>query len=244
MHGRRQAVTFVLYLFAHVATTTIATTGIGAHLLRVTRLYAMSRRAHQDDYKISSNLTVNLGLRYEYATPPVEKGNRLVNFDPATGTEVFATDGDTYDRTLIHPDDNNIAPRLGFAYAPARRWVVRGAYGVFYSHTVRQGREGMLGFNPPHLVDNLLQTTVSGAGAGKLAPAPCSFTASPPSDPPDGGGPPQADSITANTEQRAVDLDNLIWNFPLESESPPMAPARVYLAQVVQLRRYEHVTAA
>ena len=43
--------------------------------------------------------------------------------------------------------------------------VVRGGYGVFYTHTVRQGREGLLGFNPPYLVDNLLQTSVSGAAA-------------------------------------------------------------------------------
>ena len=48
---------------------------------------------------------------------------------------------------------------------PAPRWVIRGAYGVFYSHTVRQGREGLLGFNPPYLVDNLLQTGVTGAAA-------------------------------------------------------------------------------
>lgn len=119
----------------------------------------------QDDYKLTSNLTLNVGIRYEYATPPLEKDNRLVNFDPETGTEIRATDGGTYERALIHPDYNNVAPRLGFAYTPAARWVVRGAYGVFYSHTVRQGREGMLGFNPPYLVDNLLQTTVSGAAA-------------------------------------------------------------------------------
>ncbi len=43
--------------------------------------------------------------------------------------------------------------------------VVRGAYGVFFTHTVRQGREGLLGFNPPFLVDNLLQTGVTGAAA-------------------------------------------------------------------------------
>ena len=43
--------------------------------------------------------------------------------------------------------------------------VIRGAYGVFYSHTVRQGREGLLGFNPPFLVDNLLQTSVTGSAA-------------------------------------------------------------------------------
>ena len=43
--------------------------------------------------------------------------------------------------------------------------MIRGGYGVFYTHTVRQGREGMLGFNPPYLVDNLLQTSVTGAAA-------------------------------------------------------------------------------
>jgi hypothetical protein len=119
----------------------------------------------QDDFKITSGLTLNVGVRYEYATPPREKNNRLVNFDPVSGTEVTARDGGTFDRTLIHPDRNNVAPRVGFAWTPARKWVVRGAYGVFFSHTVRQGREGMLGFNPPYLVDNLLQTGVTGAAA-------------------------------------------------------------------------------
>ena len=70
-----------------------------------------------------------------------------------------------FERALIHPDRNNFAPRVGFAYSPTPRWVVRGGYGIFYTHTVRQGREGMLGFNPPYLVDNLLQTSVSGAAA-------------------------------------------------------------------------------
>ena len=83
----------------------------------------------------------------------------------SAGTMVFAKDGDTFERALIHPDRNNFAPRIGFAYTPAARWVVRGGYGVFYTHTVRQGREGMLGFNPPYLVDNLLQTGVTGAAA-------------------------------------------------------------------------------
>lgn len=119
----------------------------------------------QDDYKVNSKLTLNIGLRYEYATPPREKENRFSNFDPVTGTAVFARDGDIFARALVHPDRNNFAPRFGFAYSPTSRWVVRGAYGVFYNHTVRQGREGLLGFNPPFLVDNLLQTTVTGAAA-------------------------------------------------------------------------------
>jgi hypothetical protein len=119
----------------------------------------------QDDYRVTSNLTANVGLRYEYATPPREKDNQFANFDPETGTMVFASDGDVFERSLIHPDRNNFAPRIGFAYTPASRWVVRGGYGVFYTHTVRQGREGLLGFNPPDLVDTLLQTSVSGAAA-------------------------------------------------------------------------------
>jgi hypothetical protein len=119
----------------------------------------------QDDFKITPKLTLNVGLRYEFATPPVEKENRFANFDAATGKEVFAKDGDLFERSLIHPDHNNFAPRIGFAWSAISRLVIRGAYGVFYNHTVRQGREGLLGFNPPFLVDNLLQTSVSGAAA-------------------------------------------------------------------------------
>ena len=119
----------------------------------------------QDDYRLSPKLTANVGLRYEYANPPVEKDNQFSNFDPIAGTMIFAKDGSTYERALIHPDRNNFAPRIGFAYTPWSRAVVRGGYGIFYNHTVRQGREGLLGFNPPYLVDNLLQTGVTGAAA-------------------------------------------------------------------------------
>jgi hypothetical protein len=119
----------------------------------------------QDDYKVTPKLTLNLGLRYEYATPPREKNNNFANFDPVTGKDVFAKDGGIFERALVHPDRNNFAPRFGFAWSPTSRWVVRGAYGVFLTHTVRQGREGLLGFNPPFLVDNLLQTSVTGAAA-------------------------------------------------------------------------------
>jgi hypothetical protein len=119
----------------------------------------------QDDWRVTPRLTTNVGLRYEYATPPRERENRFANFDPQTGTMVFAKDGSTSERALIHPDRNNFAPRIGFAYTPWSRWVFRGGYGVFFTHTVRQGREGLLGFNPPFLVDNLQQTSVRGAAA-------------------------------------------------------------------------------
>jgi hypothetical protein len=119
----------------------------------------------QDDYRITNSLTINVGLRYEYGTPPVEADNRFANFDPVSGTMQLATAGDIFQRSLIHPDRNDWAPRVGFSYAPLPGWVIRGAYGVFYSHTVRQGREGMLGFNPPYLVDNLIISPVFGPTA-------------------------------------------------------------------------------
>ncbi len=122
----------------------------------------------QDDFKITSKLTLNYGLRYEYATPVVERDNQIANFDPTTGTILFAQDNDLFNRALVHPDRNNFAPRFGFAYSPTGRWVIRGAYGVFYNHVNRQGREGLLGFNPPFLVDNTItvsQTNTTASNA-------------------------------------------------------------------------------
>jgi Carboxypeptidase regulatory-like domain/TonB dependent receptor len=113
----------------------------------------------QDDFKVSQKLTLNLGLRYEYATPVVEEDNQFVNLDPLTGSVITAKDGDLFDRALVRPDRNNFAPRFGFAWSPTGRWVVRGAYGIFYNHTNRQGREGLLGFNPPFLVDNTINVS-------------------------------------------------------------------------------------
>ena len=67
----------------------------------------------QDDFKVNRRLTLNLGLRYEFATPQWEKDNFLTNFDPATNTLIQAKDGSIYDRALVNPDRNNFAPRLG-----------------------------------------------------------------------------------------------------------------------------------
>ena len=105
----------------------------------------------QDDFKVNQNLTFNLGLRYEFATPQFERDNRLSNYDPATNTVMTAKDGSLEDRALVKPDYNNFAPRLGFAWNAAKRTVVRGGYGVSYILFNRLGGENILALNPPQV---------------------------------------------------------------------------------------------
>jgi hypothetical protein len=117
----------------------------------------------QDDWKISRKLTLNLGLRYEFATPPRERDLKWANFDSASGQFVTAKGGSLFSEALIHPDRNDFAPRVGFAWSAAQRTVIRGGYGIFYNHANRLGREGLLGFNPPFII--LSDANISGSGA-------------------------------------------------------------------------------
>jgi hypothetical protein len=107
----------------------------------------------QDDFRLNDNLTLNLGIRYEYATPQYEKDNIMSNFDPATRTMVLAQDGSLEDRALIKPDRNNFGPRLGFAWTFLPDTVLRGGYGMSYIHFHRAGGANILSINGPHVVN-------------------------------------------------------------------------------------------
>src|SRR5919106_40971 len=78
----------------------------------------------QDDWRVNDQLTLNLGLRYEYATPWVEKDNILSNWDPTMRQMVPARDGSLEERSTLRPDRNNFDPRLGLAYTLTPRTVV------------------------------------------------------------------------------------------------------------------------
>jgi hypothetical protein len=105
----------------------------------------------QDDFQVNPNLTLNFGMRYEFATPQYEAENRLSNFDPATNTVILAKDGSLADRATVNPDKNNFAPRLGFAWKAAEKTVLRGGYGISYIHFNRLGGENILSLNPPQV---------------------------------------------------------------------------------------------
>ena len=128
----------------------------------------------QDDLKATNRLTLNLGLRYEFATPQWEKDNYLTNFDPATNSLIQAKDGSIYDRALVEPDRNNFAPRLGLAYALTDRMVLRSGYGMSYIHFNRLGGENLLSFNGPHVVGlSITQQPSQGLCGANTPPTTC-----------------------------------------------------------------------
>jgi hypothetical protein len=110
----------------------------------------------QDDIRINDQLTINVGLRYEYVTPFRERDNNASNFDPTTRSMVRATDDDPY---LVDPDRNNFGPRLGFAYTPFAKTAIRGGYGISYTHFNRTGSADVLTYNPPQTIVSVTAQT-------------------------------------------------------------------------------------
>ncbi len=125
----------------------------------------MQQRAYyaylQDDFKVHSKLTLNLGVRYEFVTPYTEANNKLSNYDPVTNTIMLAKDGSLYDRALTDPDRNNFAPRFGFAYSATDRTVIRGGYGIGFTYFNRIASAGLLGTNYPIVTRGTLTQSVN-----------------------------------------------------------------------------------
>ena len=124
----------------------------------------------QDDWKALPNLTLNIGLRYEFMSPNYEQNDNILNFDPVnqqllhagTGTDVNSTAvGHVYklhyvggsslaDRALVNPDYKDFGPRFGLAYQALPGTVIRSGYGIGYAYLFRFGGEGLLAYNGPN----------------------------------------------------------------------------------------------
>lgn len=113
----------------------------------------------QDTWRVTPNLTMNYGIRYELYPPFwLNRTDKTSNFSEADGGGMLTATGNNglYGRTLIHPDNVDFAPRIGFAYHMLPRLVWRGGYGIFHQFINRIGSESMLQLNPPALLDESL----------------------------------------------------------------------------------------
>ncbi len=121
----------------------------------------------QDDWKITPKLTANLGIRWDYATWPYEGADRMTNLDPTTGQK-FTPANSSVGRTLVKPDKNNFAPRLGMAYQITPKTVVRSGFGRFYMSFERAGSEDQMALNLPWLVNNVVSASSASQTANNM----------------------------------------------------------------------------
>ena len=113
----------------------------------------------QDDFKASSKLTLNMGLRYEIVTPQYEDNNHLANFNPATASLVQASGGSSFNRGQVNTQHTNLAPRFGLAYSASPETVLRAGYGITYTQFNREGGENLLAYNGPYIVNASIDQT-------------------------------------------------------------------------------------
>lgn len=97
----------------------------------------------QNDWRVLPKLSLNLGVRYEYTGPFVETGNQIANMDvsfsPESITAYRVLPGQTgpyqgtFPASLVRPDRNDWAPRIGIAWRASKNFVVRAGYGINYN---------------------------------------------------------------------------------------------------------------
>lgn len=104
----------------------------------------------QDDWKLTPNLTLNLGVRYEDHTPWYETQNKEVNYDPYTGNlELPGQNGNSRALYNSYNGISNFQPRIGISYSPFSRTVIRAGYAVS-SFMEGTGQGLRLPQNPPY----------------------------------------------------------------------------------------------
>lgn len=171
---------------------------INSGILQSTNFMNSIRRSmswyFQDDWKVTSRLTVNLGMRYELASPVGDKFNDHSNFSwqdftlyipqgknmnlplPSnlfTVLPQLKVDRGNVSRWLVPWDKWDIGPRLGFAYSLDKKTVVRAGFGMFYSGEENRGGCCSKELNPPfNNTANFARLAVNGSSLGTFDPNP------------------------------------------------------------------------
>ena len=172
----------------------------------------------QDDWRFHSNLSFNFGLRYEYYGPYTEANNRIANLDVAPGftAAVPVLPGQSgpyhgvFPGSLIRRDRNDWAPRVGVAWKPQKRTVVRAGYGINYNLAQYGVMIQNFAFQPPFANTATNATDVTGLVGGNPLTLVNGFPAAP------------SGTVTNNF---AVDPDYRlayvqVWNLDMQRELP------------------------
>jgi hypothetical protein len=121
----------------------------------------------QDDWRVTPKLTINAGLRWEFATPIWDRDNYWSNFDPTTNTLVRAKSGSLFNRALVNSDHKDWGPRIGAAYSIDPKTSVRAGYGISYTFFNRPG-SAIEGINGPLAVFGTFSQTAQPGQPGFL----------------------------------------------------------------------------
>jgi hypothetical protein len=157
---------FTGFAFSDFLLDQVASKGRGSSAPPWTHLHNRVALFVQDDVKMTQALTLNLGMRWAYTQPVVEKDNRQGNFDLKTGQEILATNGSRESRALYKAYKKGFEPRLGAAWRPSEGWVVRGAYGIS-QYMEGTGANLRLPLNPPFFFESAVPYDIT-TGAGTL----------------------------------------------------------------------------
>ena len=166
-NGRFTGSSFGDFLLGMTSARQLSTVQLGNLRERDYMFYA------QDDWRIARQLTLNLGLRYELASPRFDTLDRMSALDVSVFPDVRVIQGGRAgrswsDRALVGTDTNNWAPRLGVAYQPAERWTTRAAWGLFYGTPKGSGPAIYLLNNWPASREVTVPSTAT-RSAGQLA---------------------------------------------------------------------------
>jgi len=118
------------------------------------RRWKLFRPFVEDDWRVTKDLTLNLGVAWALVTPVTEAHNRQANFNPANGQFLIAGQGADA-AAGIQMDKTAVEPRIGVAWKPmgSQNTVIRGGYAIYHDSSWNQGAQG-LWQNPPYYYES------------------------------------------------------------------------------------------